>query len=426
MNMRSVRSLRSAMLIAVGVAGYLMTSAPADSAGAIKVENKALAAAIKGAQADAKAGHFAEALAKAKTADAISAKPAQLTRQVHEMIVAYAIKARDYSSALTELDKMIAANEGDRNKNMSNALAISLQSGNQQRAMNYAKQLGSNLGPQERLYIAQGYFKANKFKEALSEVQPLREGHPSEALLLFLQSVYDKMNDRPNRRASLEELVTDYPKPQYWHDLLQIARNERGLTDEQSLDIDRLRRAVGDLKTDDDYMEMAQLALVAGYPNEAKSVLDEAAAAKLLMGERDNRLVKMTNDRVAQDHAVADLEKRADADPDASVKLGLVYWTYGKNKEAEESIRNGMMHKLADPEAAKQALGHVLLSSDKKPEALAAFNSVAKNGKQAGVSRLWSIYVDDVVNHPKDAIASSKAESKAKSSRRTKDKASDS
>jgi len=396
MNRKSVQALTTALLIGAtaGVAAPLITSTPAYSSAAIKIENKALADAINGAQADAKAGRFADALAKAKTADAIAGKPMRLTREIHQMITAYAISAKDYSSALAQLDKMIAANEGDRKKNLSDAFAVSLQSGNQQRAMNYANQLGNDLGPQERLYLAQGYFKAGKFKEALREVQPLREGRPSEALLLFLEDIYAKMNDEANRRASLEELVTNYPKPQYWHDLLQIARNERGLTDEQSLDIYRLRLALGDLKTDVDYEEMAQLALVAGYPNEAKSVLDEASAAKLLAGERDNRLVKMTNDRVGQDHAPqADLEKRAAADPNASVKLGLVYWTYGKTKEAEESIRNAMQHKLVDPEAAKQALGDVLFSSGKKPEALAAFNSVAKNSKQADIARLWSIFV---------------------------------
>src|SRR5262249_16771117 len=116
-------------------------------------------------------------------------------------------------------------------------------------------------------------------------------------------------------------------------------------------------------------------------------------AAKLLAGERSGRLVNMTTQRVAADTAnVADLEKKAAADANASVKLGLVEWTYGKYPEAETAIRNGMKGKLADPEGAKIALGHVLLSSGKKQDAVAAFNSVARNSKQAGIARLWSIY----------------------------------
>jgi rhodanese-related sulfurtransferase len=89
----------------------LDSTTPAYSAAAVKVENKALVDAIQGAQADAKAGRYAEALAKAKTADAIQGKPAQLTRDIHQMIVAYAVQARSYNDALAQLDKMIASND---------------------------------------------------------------------------------------------------------------------------------------------------------------------------------------------------------------------------------------------------------------------------------------------------------------------------
>jgi hypothetical protein len=394
MNWNTTRTLVGALMLgaAVGAAMSLGPSTPAYSAAAIKIENKALADAINGAQADAKAGRYADALAKAKTADGIAGKPASLTLQVHQMIVAYAIQAKNYNDALAQLDKMIAANEGDKNKNLSDALSISLQTNNQQRANQYMSQLGENLNPQTRLFVAQSYVKAKRYKEGLDMIAPLRE-MPSEPLLLFLQDTYNQMNDAANRRTTLEQLVANYPKPQYWHDLLQLARNERGLSDEQGLDIYRLRMAVGDLKTDTDYSEMAQLALVAGYPAEAKSVLDKAAAAKVLAGERADRLIKMTNDRVGQDSAnQSELQKKAAADPNASVKLGIVYWTYGKQKEAEEAIRNGMKGKLADPEGAKVALGHVLFSSGKKPDAVTAFNSVAKTSKEAAVARLWAIY----------------------------------
>jgi TolA-binding protein len=38
------------------------------------------------------------------------------------------------------------------------------------------------------------------------------------------------------------------------------------------------------------------------------------------------------------------------------------------------------------------ALGHALLAQGKKQEAVAAFDSVAKNSKEAPIARLWSIY----------------------------------
>jgi predicted Zn-dependent protease len=88
----------------------------------------------------------------------------------------------------------------------------------------------------------------------------------------------------------------------------------------------------------------------------------------------------------------ADLQKKAATDPNSGIKLGLIYWTYGKNNEAEAAIRKAMSGKLSDPDWAKVALGHVLFSEGKKADAVAAFNSVAKNSKEASIARLWSIY----------------------------------
>jgi len=211
-----------------------------------------------------------------------------------------------------------------------------------------------------------------------------------------MQNLYNEMNDAANRRNMLEQLVLYYGKPQYWHDLLQLARNEKGLSDEQQLDIMRLRFVVGDLKTPADYQDAAQSALVANYPNDAKTMLDKGSQTKVLdpaKDERVGRLVKMTNDRVAADTAVqTQLQQKAGSDPDASVKLGLIYWTYAKHKEAENAVRAGMKGKLADPEGAKVALGHTLLSQGNKPEAVNAFNSVARNSKWSSIARLWSIY----------------------------------
>jgi hypothetical protein len=203
------------------------------------------------------------------------------------------------------------------------------------------------------------------------------------------------MNDSVNRRNMLEQLVLYYGKPQYWHDLLQLARNEKGLSDEQQLDIVRLRLLVGDMKAPADYIEGAQAALVAEYPNDAKTILDKGNSTKILnvTDERVGRLVKMTNDRVAADAAnQTQLAQKAASDPNASVKLGLIYWTYAKHKEGETAVRAGMKGKLTDPEGAKVALGHTLLSQGNKPDAVNAFNSVARTSKWASVARLWSIY----------------------------------
>jgi predicted Zn-dependent protease len=237
---------------------------------------------------------------------------------------------------------------------------------------------------------------AGQYKEALVEADPLiKAPNPPEAALKFQQTVYFKMNDPVGRRAALEQLALNYPKLEYWHDLLQLARNEKGMTDEQTLDILRLRLALGDLKADSDYLDFAQQALIAGYPAEAKTALDKGIAAKVVQNnERVTRLFKKISDDMTANAAVqADLQKKVATDPNSSVKLGLIHWSTGKTKEAEDAIRAGMTKgKLADPEGAKVALGHVLFTQGKKPEAVSAFDSVARNSKEAPIARLWSIY----------------------------------
>jgi hypothetical protein len=377
-------------------AGNLTALTPARAAAAPETKNKALVDAINGAQADYKAGRFADALAKAKVADGIKEdKPQAINVAVHAMIVKYAIDAKDYASALAQIDKNIAANEGNKTENIKQAMAISFMMKDNAKAKAYSDQLGSNLDNETRLFIASQMAAAGQNKEALAYAAPALQGNPTEAALKFQQAVYFKMNDAAGRRAALEQLVTSYPKPEYWHDLLQLARNEKGLNDEQTMDIYRLRSALGDLKTVDDYFDATQEALVAGYPAEAKVMLDKGVMAKVVpAGERLTRLYKKISDDTAANAGVqADLQKRAAADPNAKVKLGLIYWSFGKNKEAEDSIRAGMMGKLADPDGAKVALGHALFSQGKKPEAIAAFDSVARNSKEAPLARLWSIYV---------------------------------
>jgi hypothetical protein len=70
--------------------------------------------AISRAQTDFQAGRVMEALAEAKAADAMSGKPPALALKIHQMIVSLAVFVKDYPLALTQIEKMIAAGEGDQ------------------------------------------------------------------------------------------------------------------------------------------------------------------------------------------------------------------------------------------------------------------------------------------------------------------------
>jgi Ca-activated chloride channel family protein len=194
-----------------------------NSAAAVRVENKALADAVNEMNNLEKARNFAGALAKAKEVDAIPGKPAQLNRDIHNKILALAIAAKDYASALAQIDRMIAANEGNKNELLGQALAISLQSNNKEAQAKYQQALGTNIPATTRLFIADGMRKAKQYKEALVEIEPLLHvDKPTEDTLRFAAAVYYEMGDPVGRRNIIEQLVRFYGKPGDRQALLQL------------------------------------------------------------------------------------------------------------------------------------------------------------------------------------------------------------
>lgn len=387
--------------IAIGFSAFVAASlvpgdqARAGAAPSFKIENKALADAVNASQAAAKAGNFAEAIAKAKEADAFQGKPPQLGPLLHQQIIAWAQQSKNYPEALAMIDKMLASKEGDRNQLLAQGWSISTAAGNTAKRDVYTQQLGTNLTPDARLAMASEMAKGKQYKQAIDMVQPLLEPgkQPREDVLKFVQANYFALNDANGRRNALEQLVLYYGKPEYWKDLLQLARNEKGLNDEQRMDIARLRAAVGDLKTQDDYQDAAQQALVANYPGEAKLILDKAAVAKVLTGERADRLTKMTNTNIATDTAgMAALQAKAQTDPNAALRLSRTQASYGKFAEAEATIRAAAKVKGVDIEGAKVQLGHTLIAQGKRPDAGNAYNSVVRTNKWYSVARLWSLF----------------------------------
>src|SRR5437868_2955522 len=124
MNWKSTRAIlaASAMGITAAALSNFVVLAPAHAAAAIITKNEALVKAIKDAQSAAAAQRWADALAAAKAADAIKEdKPAQLNVSIHEMIVSYAANAKDYAAAMAQLDKNIAAGEGNEQQSLDGA-----------------------------------------------------------------------------------------------------------------------------------------------------------------------------------------------------------------------------------------------------------------------------------------------------------------
>ena len=397
MEKKVIRTLAAVLLLGgvMALVTDIVSVTPADAA----ITREEVGGPLEEAQALANGGQWAAALEKVREADAAPNKNAEESAAINQLMAYYASQARNYNAALTAYDRMIAAGQGNRTQNLRTAMRIALNARNSQRAIQYAQQLGNAMNAADRALVAQAHYLSGNFRQVVTLLRPMADGggRPSETTLEALRAAYFQLNDEAGTQHALELLTLHYSSQTYWQQLIAIAQRQPGRTDKQSLELYRLREAVGTLETQEDYSEMAQIAMVAGLPGDAKKALNRAHEENLLEGERSQRLVVATNQAVGRDAAtVAQLQQQAVAgngDGNAEVRLGEIMWTYGRGEEGEAMVKRGIAEgNLDDLDAARVTLGQILVDNDKRQEAIQVLNAVSQDGRHASIARLWSIF----------------------------------
>ena len=190
--------------------------------------------------------------------------------------------------------------------------------------------------------------------------------------------------------------VAAYPTPANWRDALRVYRKLGSPTDSQTLDTLRLARAAGALSGDSDYHLFAYSASAASSPGEARSVLDEAIAAKQI--DPNKQLFKditntLNNNKVMARADLPQLAKEAMAASTArlAMRTGDAYYGYGDYARAAELYRAALTKSGADAGLINLHLGMALARAGDKAGATAALNAVT--GEQAQLAKFWLAYV---------------------------------
>jgi hypothetical protein len=147
-------------------------------------------------------------------------------------------------------------------------------------------------------------------------------------------------------------------------------------------------------------MEMAQLAMQAGVPAEAKAIIDQGYSKGMLgkgdQAERHGRL----RDLVQKAHAEslknrAQEEKEAVAAKDGNdlVRIGLNYVYEGNAAKGlpliEQGIKKGGLRR---PDDAKLRLGEAQLYAGQKQRGVQTLREVKGNDGTADIARLWVLH----------------------------------
>lgn len=406
MNSSSSRRVRFAAAAALAIAGaFALAPLPAAAQEAVRPE---IGRPLQQAQEMIKSGRYRDALAKVRDAEAAGPRNDNERTLIERMRMAAASGAGDADQAAKSFEALSSRLSGPEKLRMVESIA-----GSYYRAQQYAKAMqwgqryvregGSS--PAMRTMLIQSQYLSGDFagaaRELRAEIDAAEKAGqaPAEARLQLLLTAANKQNDNNAYVYAMEKLVTYYPKKEYWVDLLSRMQRKSTFSGRLALDAYRLSLATGSMSATNDYMEMAQLALQAGQPSEAKQVLEKGYAAKALgVGNdaaRHGRLRDLIDKRLAEAQAArpqAEKDALAAKGGEDLVQLGTDLVWAGQAAKGVKFIQDGIAKGVKRPDDAKLQLGIAQLKAGDKAKAQQTFRTVQGADGTADLARLWSLY----------------------------------
>ena len=401
----ALAGLLIAGLCAASVAQEAAKPAEAPKADAARPE---VGKPIQAARELIQAKKYKEALAKAHEAEAVP-NPTSYEKFVIDLTRGSAAQgAGDNDTAVSSFEAVVASGRlslADQLRVIGAIADLRYQAKDYAKAIQWATRYEKEGGNDPAIHqvLIQAYYLSGEFGNAARllkeqiEAEEKAERVPSEEKLQFLASCYLKMNDNSGYVQALEKLVAHYPKKSYWADLIARMQRKPGFSDRLGLDVLRLQLATGNLGKPAEFMEMAQLALQAGFPVEAKKIIEQGYAAGVLGKggdvERQNRLRDLANKQAAQDAAAiaqGEAEASTAKDGDALVAIGYNYVLNGKTERGLALMEQGLKQgPLKHAEDAKLHLALAYAHVGQKARAIQLLQSVRGNDGTADLARLW-------------------------------------
>jgi hypothetical protein len=414
--MRATSRAVLALILAAGFAGVAATataaSAPAPAAS--QPDNAvpaAFATPFNAAQELLKSGNAAGALAKIKEIEAL---PDQTP---YEKYLTLRVKApaeysvNDTKAASADFESLLASPllPAEDRPLMLKFVAEMLYSSEQYPQAAVALQRYLDAGgndPQLKALLPQAQYAAKEYTAAAkgfrAEVDAaLAAGQvPTDKQLRFMISAYLGEKNDAGYVYGLEQLAIHYPKIDYWRELIGRAREVDNFSDRLTLDVYRLKAQVLGHVDDRERVNYAAIAARAGYPGEARKVLDEAYASKPFTGtdlSDANKIRPEVNRSAANDvaqEAVNEKGALAAKDGNALVAQGLLETTQDHAAKGADLIAQGIAKGgVRQPEEAKLHLGYAQVRAGRDADAMKTFQSITGGNGVSSLAHVWILYL---------------------------------
>jgi hypothetical protein len=412
---RAVLALTLAAGLAATLPAVAADSAAAPASAASQPANSvrpAFATAFNAAQEALKAGNGTVALAKLKELDAIPDLNPYEKYLILRLRGPAEYSINDFTAAAADYDAILAnplLPAEDRVAMLKALAGIYYGSENYPKAavaiQRYLDAGGNDPQLKELLpqaqYAAKDYANAAKGFRAEVDAAYAAGRVPTEKLLRLEYSAYVGLKDDAGVVSAMEHLAVNYPKADYWRDLVPRVREVDNFAERLVLDYYRLKTQVFGQVDDRERLNYAALAARAGYPGEAKKVLDAAASAKPFAGSEAadaNRLRSEITKAAAADVAQQSANEAAARnakDGNALVSQGLLESVTDNPAKGAQLIEQGIAKGgLKQPEDAKLHLGYAQVRAGRDADALKTFQSVKGPNGLTELAHLWVLFLE--------------------------------
>ena len=327
------------------------------------------------AQKMAASGNSAGAIAAVNSARGAAHTPEERSK-VGQMAAYVYTRAGQYGKAAAELQAIGAPPQ--------QLAGLYYNAGDYGKAVSYARKAG---GENMQILIAQAAVKQGHYGEAVTAYNGLIKSNGAKPVYLEnLAGAQYKSGDKKGYIATTTRLIKVDPSPARWKTLL-INLAQTPMTPDAKLALFHLRAQTGSLDRNEDYLEFAKLALVAGQAGTAKDVLAKAGTAGT--DAMSIRLAQAATQMAAK--SAADAPKLAGS-PATALKGGNAYLGLGQYGPAIAAYDKAAAAGGSDVDTAKLFKGIAQIKAGQTGAAKASFASVAETSPVRDIATMWGLY----------------------------------
>jgi hypothetical protein len=261
-----------------------------------------------------------------------------------------------------------------------------------------------------RAPLIRAYYVSGDYATAKTELLPLvaqaeKSGAaPSLEDLRLLASASNKVKDDASYLAALDKLVAYYPTDDYWIEAINrgVARKPGFDAQTNMIEVLRLENSAVKKMNPEAYVELAELALQAGFPTEAKKVLDAGFNAGALGSGANAAKHRQLRDKATRG-AADDAKNIGGGEASAAkskngaglVNIGWAYVTMDQFDKGIGFIEQGIAKGgLKQPDVARLRLGMAYAKAGRKADAIKTFEGVKAGGGLSDLARYWILLVN--------------------------------